>query len=191
MDRKNIFTNALKDIRKNSSKKHKAPTSKLYSEQSDDDEIDFEKESRTLGKSREREHKSVRSVVIKGALSSNPYPESRPKIIKLAELKANPLKVLTKTDINGKMILRTKEIASEDYKPGKGALKLSNTKLSTKKALAESDSWKHDLYNEIPRHNFLVFIRNMPRVLTESRINDIFSEYGTILGVNVRIIFIF
>ncbi len=139
-------------------------------------EIDFEMESSKLGESKEKEiimkqinynsnnYHNYGNNYIPSKL--NAFPVSRHKSFTLSELKTPKKLNINIKNKYGNTITIEKSVAS----------KLGNS---------SNFEWKHDLYQEIPKYKYLVFIRNIPRILTESKIREMFSEYGTIIGVNV------
>jgi RNA recognition motif-containing protein len=142
-------------------KKNK-PVRGLYS----DDFIDFNEESNRLGENIETKTYSskIKSVVVK---HNTPF-HSSPKIITLDDSmsKLKIVKALNSTSI----IL-----------PGK------NEDIN----MSRNDKWKHDLFNEESAYNYSAFIRNMPNLMTESKLKEIYSKFGVIkaikvLSINIR-----
>jgi hypothetical protein len=173
---KNIFSSALKEIKKSNiynfsdnknnstnnlttSNKKKSRTGRINDADDMDLEIDFEKESDTLGEDMQakqdlltiknnKNSNKLKNVVIE----NKPYPESRHINIQLAE--------------SGKVLT---------IKP-----KINNI-------TTINNDWKHDKFKEIPEYKYSIFIRNLPKVLGDIKLKEIFSNFGVVIGVHVYI----
>lgn len=172
---KNIFSNALKDIQRNNTESNtnlKYKVKGMYSEI--DDVIDFDRESDRLGESVDPSSR-MRSAVI--PVMTKPYPVSSHRNIPLSNIRHSnvnkKIKIIKKTGGNGKIVL----ISTNKH---------DNNNIKVKTNL--DDNWKHDLYTEASNFKHIAFIRNLPRIMTEKLLRQIYSEYGNITGVNVILI---
>jgi RNA recognition motif-containing protein len=153
---KNIFSNALKDIKKSKTQGNTKPRPVTKTQQ-DEDMIDFDEEMKTLGEDIHTENFSnkIKSAVIK--TSNTPFPVSS-----VGSDKTAPIKII-KTDGNIKIIISNKG----------------------KHNVQKADQWKHDLFNEMPSKSYIVFIRNLSHLMTETKLKEIYSQYGNIVSAKI------
>ena len=139
-----------------------------------DDEIDFENQK--LGESQyEPPNSKMRSAIISNEKKNTPYQmssNSESKVKHLIVVKNNKKTVKT---IGNKKILLKRQSSPSNILP--------NNKFLNK---SDNFTWKHDLFNDIPKINYKVFIRNLSLSVTQEKLRDIFSEYGIISGINVK-----
>ncbi len=162
-----LFTNAIQQVK--NTKNTFTPTvskSKLYSSNMDE-EIDFAKESKKIGE----QPNKLRSTIVHREKDFNPYKSP-------SNTKNTTISIIKKNSGGPKQILINKRV-TKDNKLDKVVIKKENA------------SWKHDLYVDEPnKNNYVVFVRNLPKYMTKTKLMDIFSKYGDIIGLNVLNIFI-
>jgi len=163
MMKTSLFSNAIKQVKQSQTSQ---PTitikSKLYSSNIDED-IDFNMESDLLGHSPNK----LRSTIICRENQNNrtPYSNNSKSNIKTITFKK------TEAGMPKKIVLNRQGMNS------------TIDKLIVKK---DNTSWKHDLFvDESPNSNYVVFVRNLPRYMVESKLMEYFSKYGDIIGLNV------
>jgi len=153
-----LFSNAIKQV-KNSKNSFVIPTlskSKLYSSNMDED-IDFVKESQIISESPGR----MRSTISTRENEFVPYKKS--------------ISFVKKSNGTPNKIIINKRITKDNMLD----------KIVVKK---DNSSWKHDLFEDesgSTNENYVVFVRNLPRYMTKSKLMDYFSKYGDIIGLNV------
>jgi len=151
-----LFSNAIKQV-KNTKNTFTIPTlSKSKLYSSNmDEEIDFHSESKKIGGSPSK----LRSTIETRENEFTPYMKS--------------ISFVKKNNGTPNKILINKRI-TKDNQLDKIIVKKDNT------------SWKHDLFvDDSEKENYVVFIRNLPRYMTKSKLMDYFSKYGDIIGLNV------
>ena len=141
-----------------------------------DDEIDFDNEK--LGDSKlEIQQTKMRSAIIQNEKKITPYQSNSLKDNKLGKINIVKNKKLVTKIIGEKKIILKRGSSSVNKKVVPNSHKILNK--------SDNFTWKHDLFDDLPNKNYKVFIRNLPNSVAQSELNDIFSEYGNISGINV------
>ena len=106
----------------------------------------------------------IRSAVVR---NHTPFHSSGPKIITLED-RSNKVKVV-KSENNTQILL-----------PEKGH----------EVNIIKNDKWKHDLFNEESAYYYSAFIRNLSNLMTESKLNEIYSKFGVIMAIKVVCVYL-
>lgn len=176
-----LFSNAIKQVKGEKSTFNNPVMSglvksKLYSSNMDE-EIDFARESKNIGRSPSK----LRSTITREPLVRENDSDFAPYKKSLSFVKKN----------NGtpNKIILNKRITKDNQLD----------KIIVKK---DNSQWKHDLFvddrnnshsdyedkdSNPSSENYVVFVRNLPRYMTKSKLMDYFSKYGDIIGLNVYI----
>ena len=166
---KGIFKNAITNVKE-------CHLSSRKDNISLDEEIDFDNVK--LGDSKyDAPHTKMRSAIILNEKKITPYQmhSNIDKKIKHLNVVKHIKKIVTKSIGDKKILLKRHTTLSPKRI-------LSNSNIINK---SDNFTWKHDLFSEIPKKNYKVFIRNLSISVTQEKLNDIFSEYGVISGINV------
>jgi RNA recognition motif-containing protein len=148
----NIFTHALKDIKRSHTK------TTVNKANNEDMIIDFDEESEKLGEDIQTINFSskIKSAVVK--TNQTPYPVS--------------LKARESDKPNSRVTI---------IKSQNGSTKII---LNKKSSNNENDN-TFDLCNELHSKAYIVFIRNLSTLMTETKLKEIFSQYGFIISAKI------
>ena len=144
-----------------------------------EDEIDFENER--LGEPIEVPQTKMRSAIIQNEKKITPYQMKDDVPIKKIRIIKNNIDNSSKLvrNIGDKKILLKRRLSPSIKKINP----ISHPNLNR----SDNFTWKHDLFSDIPTNNYKVFIRNLSNMATQNELNEIFSEYGIISGINVLV----
>lgn len=174
MHKAGLFKNAISKV-----KECHLPGKRIRRE-SMDEEIDFENE--VLGESRKEQlQPKMRSAIIQNEKRITPY-QSNPQepIYKKLQVIKNPIRIETKQFGDKKLIIKrgVSTTASKKIIPQSNVQSVLNK--------SDNLTWKHDLFTDVQQGYFKLFVRNLPLSVSQEELNEIFSEYGPVSGLNVK-----